>query len=75
MDEVQKQIIGYLLMTIIGAICDDGTQQIGVLFEDVGLVFTLGVIFGALEVAAYKWIRHTYNIPEELIDPHATPPT
>ena len=64
MDEIQKQIVGYLIMTVLAAFIGFLTAKIGLWIQDVSLVLMLGVVIGAVEIAAYRWIRYTYKIPE-----------
>ena len=74
MDEIQKQIIGYWMMTIIGAVIGFAAQKIGIWINDPSTVVMIGVILGAFEVAAYKWIKHTYKIPDEVPPNEPTTP-
>lgn len=70
---MQKQIMGYMMMVVIGALAYYITQKLGEWLQDPALIFTLGIIIGAFEAAAYKWIRYTYKVPEDLPDPDLTP--
>ena len=68
MDSVQKSIIGYLLMAIVGAVIFYITGKIDLWFHDPTLLVSLGIMLGAAEIAAYKWIKYTFGLPEEIED-------
>lgn len=65
MDEIQKQIIGYLIMAVLGAVLAYVGGKLTLFFSDPTLAVMLGFILTALETAAYKWIRYTFKLPEE----------
>ena len=65
MDNIQKQILGYLLMAIVGSIVYYITQKLGFWFQDPALLVMLGIIIGAVEIASYKWIRYSFGLPPE----------
>jgi hypothetical protein len=65
MDEVQKTIIGYLLMAVIGALIFYLGGKLELWLHDPSLLIALGIILAAIETSAYKWIRYTFNLPEE----------
>lgn len=64
LDEVQKSIIGYLLMAVVGAFVFYLSGKMELWISDPSLMVSLGIILGAAEVAAYKWIRYTFSLPE-----------
>ena len=66
MDEFNKQIIGYLLMAVIGCVIGLGIYAIGKFSLDPALIGILFVLLAALETAAYKWVKHNFAIPDEL---------
>lgn len=74
MDNIQKQIIGYLLMAIVGAVVYYLAQKLGIWFIDPALLIALGMILVAFEAAAYKWIRYTFKLPEESEEQTLQPP-
>lgn len=65
MDNIQKQIIGYLLMAIVGAVIAYVAGRIAIWLDDYSLAVMLGFILTAIEIAAKKWISYTFNVPEE----------
>ena len=65
MDNIQKQILGYLLMAVVGSVVYYITQKLGIWFADPAFLVSLGFILGASELAAYKWIRYSFGLPLE----------
>jgi len=65
MDYIQKQIIGYFLITIVGALIGYISGKIGVWIEDPSLIVLIGILLGAFEFAAIKWIKYSYQLPEK----------
>ncbi len=76
MDNIQKQIIGYLLMAVVGAVVIYLAGKLELWILDPSLLISIGIILGALETAAYKWVRYTFRLPEEqsATQPPATQP-
>lgn len=64
MDSVQKQILGYLILTIVEALLVIGTYYLGKVNID---AFVLGILIGlvaALGGFVIKWIKYTFKLPE-----------
>ena len=65
MDSVQKQIIGYLLMAVVGSVIFYFTGKLELWIHDPSLLVSIGLILGAVEIAAFKWIRYSFGLPED----------
>ena len=66
MDGIQKQIIGYLLMAVVGSVVLYFGGKLELWINDPSLLISIGIMLGALEVASYKWIKYTFNLVEEV---------
>lgn len=64
-----KEVVGILLMYVVGGIGAIGLYYLGMVALDPFVIAVLiGVIF-AIEKAMYKWIRINFNVPETIPDP------
>lgn len=63
MDNVQKSIIGYLLLAVVAAVVLYVTGKLELWFSDPSLLVALAMIIGALATAVRKWIKHSFGLP------------